>query len=508
METRVELSDPSHFNPLISNQKSYLKDNPDDPRAWLKMGCFYEERLSMADRVVKRSFFLRYIFAHFFLLIFLFVAFFLKSGVYDYILTNKPSLLVLLVFVITLGLAALYSLRYPPSGSRFFKKAIALDPNCGEAYMHLGFIALRNHQKRKGCYFLEHALQLKVDDNRIKKELKYLYEKEFIRFFNTRKDEDLKKQALNDTLHHQVKKLSAKIHLLETNIAILKAKANQTRSQATRNVRIKSREMDSQMAIFSKKYQEKIAEIENEKIALEEEKDKDPIVYVKLSDELFNSTLTTENLSFHQTSETIKDTFELELWQSLSRQTKYYLVTAEQIYSILSKSDDVKDYSLIGLEWCKALELEINRKFVAPFPEYLGQGGEDFLRLNKTGERKNKPIYLSYLAQVIDKSNYPDTNALTLGQFHFALKQCVKHDYPFESFRQFMNEILSPSGEKGLRLFSEKLGVVVKKYRNSIAHQSSMNREQCQQLRELVFSGENSLLRLCSMAKSYPQNKG
>ncbi len=55
LKTNGKPSDPSHFSSLILNQKRYLKVNPDDPLGWVKMGCLYEERVSIADRIVTKK---------------------------------------------------------------------------------------------------------------------------------------------------------------------------------------------------------------------------------------------------------------------------------------------------------------------------------------------------------------------------------------------------------------------------------------------------------------------
>ncbi|MCP4754945.1 MAG: hypothetical protein GY866_29055 [Proteobacteria bacterium] len=502
-----ELSDPSYFNPLIAEQKKNLKNNRGDPEGWVKLGSLYEERASLTHRIAHGSFILRNSHLLTSLIVFPFALFLYATGLHRYFLDNNPWLFASLMSGMALGIVGLFFFRYPRSGSRFFKKAAVLDPKCGEAYMHLGFIALRRFRKRKACRLLEHALQLNVDDTRIKKELKTIYEREFVGFFNTQKEEEKKKQDVIDRQLEQIKKLLAKQHILETNTAILKARMKQTRSQVTRKIKTKAREMDGQMADFSLKYREKMAEIDKEKTALAENKDIDPVIYVNLNDELFESEPNTAHFTFHQAVESAKSSFELELWQSLSRLTKIYLVTAEQTLSLFSRSGDIKDFGLIGLEYCKALELEVNRRFVAPFVDYLGKDKAEFLKTCRIGVKKNKPKYYGYLPMVVDENNYPGINSLTLGQFHFSLDRSLKNDYILNGYRQFINGVLSDNQKPTILLLKEKLGVVVKRYRNAIAHRSSMNREECEHLRELVFSGKDSLLRICAMAQPVPQHR-
>ena len=493
-----DLSDPSYFNPIIARQKKFLKINSDDPKEWVKLGGLYEDRASMVDRIIRRSFILRAICIPTFLIFFFCTLFLYKISPHNFLMIDNPLILISLLLIMALTLVGVFLLRNPRSGSSFFKKAIVLDQKCGEAYMHLGFIALRRYQKRKAYCLLEHALELQVDDKRLKKSLKTLYEGEFIKFFNAQRDGDKKKQEAFDSQQEQIKKLQSEIHLHKTNIDILKSKTKQTLCNVKRDVKFKSKELDNQIFAVKKNYQEKIVKIEKEKAELKRENEVDPVIFVNLSDELFESELKIEQLSFQQTVENIKNTVELDLWQSLSRQTKFYVVTAEQTFSIFSKSDDIKDFSLIGLEYCKALELEINKKFTAPFSEYIKERKEQFLKIDQTGERNNKPKYSSYLSMVVDEKNYPSINSLTLGQFHFALKQSLKNSYNLQEFRQFIDGLFSDRFKATPFLFSEKLGVVVKRYRNVIAHLSSMNRVECGHLRELIFFGNDSLLRICS----------
>ena len=494
-------SDPSECNPLITELKKSIQNNPNDPKKWVELGAIYEQRLNLIDHITRHNFVLR----HALILTVLGVSFlsylYIQTGLLQQVYFSNPLLFFSLIAIIVLIMMLMGFVRYPRSGSRFFRKAIASNPKCGEAYMHLGLIALRRFQKRKGYRFLEHALQLNITDLRIKKELKILYEREFVKFFNTQKEKEKKQQGVIDSQLEEIKNLHIKQHLLETNIAILKTKTKQTRSKATQNIKIKAREMNSRMADFKQEYHEKIIEIDKEKITLAEKNDNETTVYVNLTDELFESQLKTDQLTFYQTTKNVKSTFELDLWQSLCRQTKFYLVTAEQTFSIFSKNDELKDFSLIGLEYCKALELEINKKFVIPFIEHIKEDKEEFLKLHQTGTRKNRPKYYGYLPMVVDENNYPRINSLTLGQFYFSLEQSLKNNYILQDYKRFINGLFSYNRKQTIQVLLNKLGIVVKRYRNAIAHQSSMNKEECEHVRNLIFSDNDSLLQICSMSQ-------
>ncbi|MBT4527901.1 MAG: hypothetical protein HOC24_15255 [Deltaproteobacteria bacterium] len=495
-------SDPSHFNPHIRKQKRYLKDSPNAMKEWIKLGCLYEERASMTDRICRSNLLLSYTYVPIILIIFLYMLFLFKTGLYNLFLFNNPLLFVISNSTTALILIGLLFIRYPRSGSRCFKKAIALDSNCGEAYMHLGFIALRKHQKQKAGRLLEHALQLGVDDKRIKKELKFIYEREFIQFFMLQKEEDKKKQGVIDCQLQQIKTHQAEIHLLKTNITILKSHSRQTRSNARQAVKIKSQKMDNRISDFKKNYEAKIIDIEKEKKELLEGPEQGPVIFVNLTNELFESEIRTANLSYHQVAEGLKNGLELDYWKSFSKQTKVYLVTAEQTFLTFLKSEEIKDFSLIGLEYCKALELEINKRFITPFVDYIKEDKEEFLKICKTGEKKNKPKYFGYLPMIVDEEHYPKMTSLTLGQFDFLLKRCLKNEYAFRKYKSFLDEKYPLNGFSFIQVFQEKLSIVVGKYRNAIAHQSSMNKKQCEHIRELIFLGKNSLLKTLLMAET------
>jgi len=79
-----------------------------------------------------------------------------------------------LVFCFAL-IAAMIALRYPRSGQKYFQKAISIDPSNADAYMFLGLIALRKHQKEKAYCLLERAFEL-GRDRKLKRELKTIYQ--------------------------------------------------------------------------------------------------------------------------------------------------------------------------------------------------------------------------------------------------------------------------------------------------------------------------------------------
>jgi len=131
---------------------------------------------------------------------------------------------------------------------------------------------------------------------------------------------------------------------------------------------------------------------------------------------------------------------------------------------------------------------------VEPFIEYIKSNQAAFLRINQTGEKNNKPVYFTYLSKLIDQTNYPEVTSLTLGQYHFILKRTLDHDYALQEYARFLDEIQANSGINIENQFLTKLAIITKQYRNAIVHRSSMDREQYEDLRKLVFLGDDSLL--------------
>jgi len=144
------------------------------------------------------------------------------------------------------------------------------------------------------------------------------------------------------------------------------------------------------------------------------------------------------------------------------------------------------------------LETELNQFLVEPFVQSLNGNKAAFLKINRTGKRKGKPIYFTYLAKVVDKKNFPEVTSLTLGQYHFVLEHTLGGEYALREYGDFLNELSSTHEVTVGRNFLKKLHTVTKTYRNAIAHLSQMDKKQCRHLRELVFGGEAALLKKCS----------
>jgi len=393
----------------------------------------------------------------------------------------------------------MWVLRYPSSGFRYFRKAIELDPECGDAYMYLGLITLRRYQKRRACRYLELAVQLNASNkNKIEQKLKSIYEKEFSSFLNKRSEKDIRLQRIIDHHQDQIKTLRIRNASLEKMVESLNSKLDQARWETGHEKRLLDREMKAQISMIRQDYEKQMAALKQE--AETEAKELADRNFVRLTTEIMESKAELEGQSLEAAAQTVEAIVGRHSWHAFSEQTRSYLATAEQVYAMLTEQEEDSDYSLVGMELCKALETELNQRLVEPFKVYPDGKISVFLSTNKTGETKGRPTYFTYLAKIIDEKNYPEVNSLTLGQYHFALKLALAGDYALSEYRDFLNERCRNSGNTIGKAFLKNLETVTQKYRNAIAHQSPMNKKEYEHLRKLIFAGDEALLIKCGKA--------
>jgi len=495
---KYEVSDPAFFDSLIAEQKSRIGRNPDDAELWLELGRIREAKIDMTNYFASRNFWIRYS---------PFIAFLLVLGTMGF-LYFKSSFLCLIswkflvpVYIVP-GFSLIWTfiwmwfLRYPPSGNKYFRKAIKLNPKCGDAYTYLGLIALRRYQTRKACWFWEKALRLNVNNKgKIEKELKSIYEKEFAAFFQKRSEKKIRQKQIIEHQLDQIRQLRTKNVNLEKRVESLSAKVEQAKWETGHKTKLLDKKMQHQIATIRQEYEDKIALLQKE--AKEEAKELGERDFMRLTTEIMESKAALEEESFATVAVAVENIVGKRSWQAFSEQTRLYLATAEHVYTVLTKQDEKPDYSLVGMELCKALETEVNQRLVESFATYLNGNKSEFLRIHQTGESKDRPSYFTYLAKVVDHANYPEVTSLTLGQYNFVLKLTLENDYALKEYGNFLDWVCATSGAIIGKTFLSKLETVVKRYRNMIAHQSSMNKKQYDHLKELVFSGDDALLNIC-----------
>jgi len=487
------VSDPAFYGSLIAEQKKRIREHSQNAEQWLELGRLYEARIDMTNNFADKSLAIRcFLFAYALLTIF--------SACIVYFVFSNPNLtpssfiisMLTAIFVIVI-LRWLWLLRYPPSGSKYFKKAVQLDPQCGDAYMYLGLIAIRRYQKRNGCRLLEQALRLDASNKKkIEQLLKSIYEKEFISFFKERSEKEIRMQGIIDHQLDQIRQLRTKNANLEKRVESLSAKVDQAKWEISRKAKQLDKEMKHHVSSIKKDYENKIVVLKEEaKAEAQELAQRD---FIRLTTEIMESKAGLEEQSFTAAARATENIVGKRTWQAFSEQTRLYLTTAEQVYTVLAEQEEKPDFSLVGMELCKALETEINQRLVSPFIAHLDGNMSEFLKTHQTGETKDRPLYFTYLAKVVDRTHYPEVTSLTLGQYHFILNLTLQQDYALKEYGDFLDWICAASGAVIAKPFSDKLETVVKQYRNTIAHQAPMNKNEYDHLRELVYSGSDALL--------------
>lgn len=495
--------DPSIFDQQIKEQKAKAKENRDDAHTWLKLGCLQEDRLEVMRFISNRNFFIRHIMPLSIAMIGSVLAFLTSEGVTITVYTEALGALQLTLFALLLVSALIWMAynRYPESGYRSFKKAIQINPALGEAYIHLGRIYLRRLQKRKACRMFERAFRLDESCLKVENQLKSIYEKEFIRFFNRIKEQETKKDKEILLQQREIEKLKSEINALDSQNRSTTGKANRVIAMANRKIKLVSQDLVNQTEKFRQEYEEKISSLERETSEMGNEQKQQFLS--RLTSEIIEAKAKGARQSFRAAETALITAVGPEQWRLFSKQCRCYLATAEQTYiHLVEESSGNRDLSLIGMELCKALEFEINRVFVAPFRAYLGEGVDEFLKIEHTGTRKNQPTYFTFLSKVIDQENYPEVTTLTLGQFLFVLRQTLNNEYSLQSYKRFLFELRPEIGCDLDRKFIAKLNTVTNGYRNSIVHNSPMSREQCDHLRDLIFASNDALLRRVVGVKS------
>ena len=505
---KYEVSDPAFYDSLITEQKKRARQHSQDATEWLELGRLCEAKIDMVQYFARRQLVIRHFLPFFTLVLLGIIATYYFFGPQLMINAWLSALTFAVYLFSAAALIYIWFLRYPLSGRRYFLKALKLDPQCGDAYVYLGLIALRRYQKRTAYQFWEQAVRLHAGNKtKIERELKSIYHKEFISFFKEKSENETGMQRIIDHQLDQIRQLRSKNASLEKRVESLSAKVDQTKWEISRKAKQLDKEMKHHVSSIQEDYENKIVVLQEEaKAEAQELAQRD---FIRLTTEIMESKAGREVQSFDAAAGTVENKVGKRTWQAFSEQTRLYLATAEQVYALLTEQEEKPDYSLVGMELCKALETEINQRLIEPFAEHLDGDQSEFLRISQTGTHKDRPLYFTYLAKVADRNNYPEVISLTLGQYCFALKLTLKGDYALKEYGNFLDWICATSGTIIGKTFYNKLETVVKKYRNMIAHQSPMNKNEYDHLRELVLFGDDALLiTCCEIESNKPSTKG
>ncbi len=295
-------------------------------------------------------------------------------------------------------------------------------------------------------------------------------------------------------LQDEIKMLESKANALKNINNSVTKKSRHVKLEAGRAMKQVKNDMTNQVAKIRFDYEKQIADLEQ---AMEAEEEKVETVrknFSNLTLEIMETKAADEKQSFNLARTGVENIMGTRNWQKLSGQTKSCLATAEHAFSMLDKNSEDTDFSMVGMELCKALETEINKVFVKPFVKNLNENTNAFLKINKTGSRKGSPTYFTYLAKVVDEKYFPEVTTLSLGQYLFVLKKTLEGEYAMDEYGNFLEYLKNSTGFCPGRTFMQKLKIVTNEYRNSIVHHTHMNIHQCEHLRTLIFTEKDSLL--------------
>ncbi len=258
---KYEVSDPAFYNSLIAGQKKQACRNPNDAMEWVKLGCLCESKLDMTNCFAKRNLPIRYFLPVMVLLFLLTVAYAGHFIPNFFMLSSSTDVIISIFFIIwVISFPYLWFLRYPPSGSKFFKKALFIDPDCGDACMYLGLIALRRHQKKKACRLLEQAVRLNVHNkNKIEHKLKSIYEKEFLSLFKEKSEKELTQKELIDSQQELISRLQAENTSLDQRVESLAARVDQAKWETGHKAKLIGKEMRHEISIIRRDYENQIS---------------------------------------------------------------------------------------------------------------------------------------------------------------------------------------------------------------------------------------------------------
>jgi hypothetical protein len=499
--------DPAVYNTAIKKQLDCARKHPRDAEQWVALGRLHGKKIETIQSQTKNSLAIRYFVPIYFLFILsvILLGFSVFTNPYYFMSSIRLFLISSAMILAATLMGWIWRLRYPQAGRKYFKKAIQIDSFCAEAYMHLGLIAIKRRQKQTACRYLEQAVKLKLGNKKIERKLKTIYETEFLSFFNKKTEKETGYQEIIEAQMNEIIELRSKIPLYERHIESLTGKADQAKWETDHKTKRMTKEMNERLGEMNQRleavqteYEKQITDIKKSVEPRKDKEDRSERDFIRPASEESERKTESEVSSLAKSESDLETIMGSDPWQSFLPRTRKYLATAEHTFRMLAAEADTPDYSLIGMEVCKALETEINRTLVYPFVEFLNGDKKEFLMVNQVGESRGKPRYFTYLAQIVDQRNYPRITTLTLGQYHFTLQRALNGEYALKKYKNFLGNLLKSYNIKIDNSFLKNLETVTNRYRNTIAHESPMTKNQCNHLRELVFSGNGSLLKNCS----------
>jgi membrane protein YqaA with SNARE-associated domain len=226
--------------------------------------------------------------------------------------------------------------------------------------------------------------------------------------------------------------------------------------------------------INSKKDQPNIEKIENNIKAIEQERRNSYQVDSYIDNSISKVTNTD---AFNILSGVVKANIVAEIgkihWEKLENKSKLFLTTAEVLREFLEVFNNELDYSPPTLNYCKAVENELNQKLLFPFKEFFQ---------SKKLRLKNSD-YESKLSFILTK----DDMKLTLGEHVYILRRILNTNQltNIESEYKRFIMISSPSS---LGRLNQKINIITKYYRNPSGHTEVMDQKQCLECRNYILT--------------------
>lgn len=196
----------------------------------------------------------------------------------------------------------------------------------------------------------------------------------------------------------------------------------------------------------------------------------------------FSASKIKETDAFNVVASAVVENIEAEIgsiiWRKLEENSKKFITTAEVLREFLQVFQNNMDYSPPTLNYCKAVENELNEKLLFPFKTYI-----------KLKKYKLQPSdYESKLSFVISNSNMK----LTLGEHVYILRKILNHK-KLTKIEETYKKFLVISDVNSLGRLNERISIVTKYYRNPSGHTEVMDEEKCLECRKFILTRDGIL---------------
>ena len=129
---KYERTDPGIYDTAIKEQRKSVIQSPGDAGQWLDLGHLHEAKIDHTNSLARHNPLIRHFNAFYLLTISLVIAigYYIFSSPFPYLSSTHSIFVAVIIFTATMIIGWMWSLRYPPSGFKYFKKAVSLAPHC------------------------------------------------------------------------------------------------------------------------------------------------------------------------------------------------------------------------------------------------------------------------------------------------------------------------------------------------------------------------------------------